>query len=177
MSYENINQSYYETFQQGTPFHAGAPGWTKAPWPTWGENPNMAGRSTLAVNGLGAASRRRRRFMPGLQFGDDAVTAPSPIAAPLTTPMKVLLGVGLFGAALAYSMRGGPQAQGHRANPAKQDTKLETEAFEAGRRWRQGIRRGDISARGAFDNSGVGYPYMTASEYAKAKKAFYRGAR
>lgn len=53
MSYDHVNPTYYQTFQQGTPFHAGAPGWTKAPFPTWGDNPNMAGRRRLATDGLG----------------------------------------------------------------------------------------------------------------------------
>lgn len=53
MSYDRVNPTYYQTFQQGTPFHAGAPGWTESPWVTWGENPNLAGRRRLATDGLG----------------------------------------------------------------------------------------------------------------------------
>lgn len=53
MSYDVVNPTYYQTFQQGTPFHPGAPGWTEAPFPTWGENPNLAGRRRLATDGLG----------------------------------------------------------------------------------------------------------------------------
>lgn len=55
-SYDMVTPEYYETFQQGTPYHAGAPGWTKAPWPTWGDNPNLAGRQRLATDGLGAVT-------------------------------------------------------------------------------------------------------------------------
>ncbi len=55
MSYDRTNPSYYQTYVPGTPFHAGAPGWTAAPWPTWGDNPNLAGRARLATDGLGQA--------------------------------------------------------------------------------------------------------------------------
>lgn len=53
MSYDRVNPTYYQTFQQDTPFHAGAPGWSTAPWVTWGDNPNLAGRRRLATDGLG----------------------------------------------------------------------------------------------------------------------------
>ena len=53
MSYDVVNPTYYQTFQPGTPFHPGAPGWTQAPFPTWGDNPNLAGRRRLATDGLG----------------------------------------------------------------------------------------------------------------------------
>lgn len=46
------------------------------------------------------------------------------------------------------------------------------EARAAGKRWRNAVRRGDTTAALAFDNSGVGYPYMTAAEYSAAKSAF-----
>ena len=41
-------------FQADSPWHAGAPGWKTAPWPGWGENPNLVGPPRLAVDGLGA---------------------------------------------------------------------------------------------------------------------------
>jgi hypothetical protein len=53
MSYDRVNPTYYQTFQQGTPFEAGAPGWSEAPWVTWGNNPNLGGRRKLATDGLG----------------------------------------------------------------------------------------------------------------------------
>ena len=53
MSYHQPNPTYYQTFQPDTPFHPGAEGWTKAPWVTWGDNPNLAGRRKLATDGLG----------------------------------------------------------------------------------------------------------------------------
>lgn len=54
MSYDRITPAYYKTYQQDTPYHAGARGWTQAPWPTWGNNPQLAGRRLLATDGLGA---------------------------------------------------------------------------------------------------------------------------
>jgi hypothetical protein len=53
MSYDRVNPTYYQTYQQGTPFEAGAPGWSEAPWVTWGNNPNLGGRRKLATDGLG----------------------------------------------------------------------------------------------------------------------------
>lgn len=53
MSYDRVTPTYYQTYQQGTPFEAGAPGWTQAPWVTWGNNPNLGGRRRLATDGLG----------------------------------------------------------------------------------------------------------------------------
>jgi hypothetical protein len=60
---------------------------------------------------------------------------------------------------------------------ATQDTPLETHAYEAGRKARNGIRRGDVTVEVAFHASGVGYPYTTASEAACALTAFKRGAK
>lgn len=54
MSYDRITPAYYKTFQPDTPYHPGARGWTEAPWPTWGDNPNLAGKRLLATDGLGA---------------------------------------------------------------------------------------------------------------------------
>ncbi len=53
MSFDRVTPTYYQTYQQGTPFEAGAPGWSTAPWVTWGDNPNLGGRRRLATNGLG----------------------------------------------------------------------------------------------------------------------------
>ncbi len=53
MSYDQTNPTYYQTFQPDTPFHPGAEGWSTAPWMTWGDNPNLAGRRKLATDGLG----------------------------------------------------------------------------------------------------------------------------
>lgn len=40
-------------FQPEGAWHAGAPGWSEAPYPGWGENPNLVGPKRLAVEGLG----------------------------------------------------------------------------------------------------------------------------
>lgn len=54
MSYAEIKPQYYRMFQPDSPWHAGSEGWTKAPWPSWGVNPNRVGPPRLAVEGLGA---------------------------------------------------------------------------------------------------------------------------
>ena len=53
MSYANIKPEYYRMHQPDSPWHAGAPGWKSAPWPGWGQNPNLVGPPRLAVEGLG----------------------------------------------------------------------------------------------------------------------------
>lgn len=58
-----------------------------------------------------------------------------------------------------------------------QNTPLETRAYEAGRKARNAIRRGDTTVTAAFHMSGVGYPYMTTQEAANALAAFKRGAK
>jgi hypothetical protein len=78
MSYHQPNPTYYQTFQPDTPFHPGAEGWSTAPWMTWGDNPNLAGRRKLATDGLGK------------------VVAISGLGAD-ETPQWVKMGVGIFG--------------------------------------------------------------------------------
>lgn len=53
MSYVALNPSYYQMLQPESAWHAGAPGWSEAPYPGWGENPNLVGPRRLAVEGLG----------------------------------------------------------------------------------------------------------------------------
>ncbi len=53
MAYDAITPSYYQMLQPSSPWHAGAPGWATAPFPGWGENPNLVGPRRLATNGLG----------------------------------------------------------------------------------------------------------------------------
>ncbi len=55
MSYLDMKPGYYEMLQPGTPWHPGAPGWTKAPYPGWGNNPNLVGPRFLAQHGVGAS--------------------------------------------------------------------------------------------------------------------------
>lgn len=49
MSYLPITPTFYEMRQPNTPFHAGAPGWSQAPWPSWGNNPVLRGPARLAA--------------------------------------------------------------------------------------------------------------------------------
>jgi len=81
MSYDRVNPTYYQTYQQGTPFHAGAPGWAESPWVTWGNNPNLGGRRRLATDGLGKVVA-----ISGL--GEEVTSAlPPPIAFPPMQPV------------------------------------------------------------------------------------------
>ncbi len=56
MSYVNIEPGYYQMLQPDSVYHPGGPGWSTAPVPGWGENPNLVGPPLLAVNGLGGCS-------------------------------------------------------------------------------------------------------------------------
>ncbi len=53
MSYVKLNPSYYQMFQPEGAWHAGAEGWSVAPYPGWGENPALVGPKRLGVEGLG----------------------------------------------------------------------------------------------------------------------------
>src|SRR5580692_11906599 len=54
MSYAEIKPEYYRMHQPDSPWHAGAPGWKSAPWPSFGVNPTLVGPPRLAVEGIGA---------------------------------------------------------------------------------------------------------------------------
>jgi len=54
MSYSEIKPEYYRMFQPDSPWHAGSKGWSTAPWPGWGRNPNLVGQPRVGVEGLGA---------------------------------------------------------------------------------------------------------------------------
>ena len=75
MSYVAINPSYYQMLQPTGPWHAGAPGWSVAPVPGWGENPALVGPKRLGVEGLGAevtldcAADRRTGVLIGAGIG------------------------------------------------------------------------------------------------------------
>lgn len=56
MSYVNIEPGYYQMLQPDSVYHPGGSGWSTAPVPGWGENPNLVGPPLLAVNGLGCTS-------------------------------------------------------------------------------------------------------------------------
>jgi hypothetical protein len=53
VSYVAINPSYYQMYQPESAWHSGAEGWSVAPYPGWGQNPNLVGPKRLAVEGLG----------------------------------------------------------------------------------------------------------------------------
>lgn len=54
MSYVALKPSYYQMLQPESPWHPGAPGWSTAPVPGWGQNPALVGPRRLGVEGLGA---------------------------------------------------------------------------------------------------------------------------
>jgi hypothetical protein len=56
MSYVNTSPGYYQMLQPNSVWHPGGPGWSTAPVPGWGENPNLVGPPRLAVSGLGGCS-------------------------------------------------------------------------------------------------------------------------
>ncbi len=53
MSYVALKPRYYQMLNPESPWHPGAPGWSTAPVPGWGENPALVGPPRLAVEGLG----------------------------------------------------------------------------------------------------------------------------
>ncbi len=63
MSYVALNPSYYQMLQPESAWHAGAPGWSEAPYPGWGENPNLVGPRRLAVEGLGALTSDQQKAL------------------------------------------------------------------------------------------------------------------
>lgn len=56
MSYAQIKEDVYRVYQPDTPWHPGAPGWTSAPIPGWGQNPNLLDTYKKAVQGLGCGT-------------------------------------------------------------------------------------------------------------------------
>lgn len=101
MSYDNVSPASYETYQQGTPWHAGAPGWTQAPFPGWGNNPNLVGQPFLATSGLGAYYAERSNLpISGLGGGCAPCAAAGLGVAPDTA-------LGLVGAGVTLAMIAG----------------------------------------------------------------------
>ena len=86
MSYDQVNPTFYQTFQPHTPFHAGGPGWTKSPWVTWGNNPNLAGRRMLATDGLGGCGCSAAAGL-GNVLAISGLGAVSEPPAPMQAPM------------------------------------------------------------------------------------------
>lgn len=56
VSYVKLHPSYYQMFQPESAWHAGAEGWSVAPYPGWGQNPALVGPKRLGVEGLGEVS-------------------------------------------------------------------------------------------------------------------------
>ena len=54
MSYVNVPQPMYQSGQPGTPWHQGDQGWTAAPIPSWGTNPNLVGPRQIATGSTSA---------------------------------------------------------------------------------------------------------------------------
>lgn len=75
MSYVKLNPSYYQMLQPESAWHPGAPGWSTAPYPGWGENPNLVGPKRLGVEGLGVdvsldcSADRRTGLLIGVGVG------------------------------------------------------------------------------------------------------------
>ena len=88
MSFVAVPRQNFETFQADGPWQSGARGWSTAPVPGWGMNPNQVLPRRQSTAGCGCA------------VGDDtAVPAPAPAKLPLW-PLFALTGV------LAISMYG-----------------------------------------------------------------------
>lgn len=112
MSYSEIKPEYYRMHQPDSPWHAGSTGWSTAPWPGWGRNPNLVGQSRVGVNGIaGLGAYYANRFeqpINGLGGGGcgckgvgDAITVP-PTATPAATSVWVVGAVAVGLAGIAY---------------------------------------------------------------------------
>jgi hypothetical protein len=83
VSYDVVKPDWYRIHTPDSPWHAGAQGWSQAPWPGWGENPNLIGPRMLAVNGFGSEMSVRpttptqRMALPGMPM---PTVAPTPTA-------------------------------------------------------------------------------------------------
>jgi len=107
MSYAAVRPAFYEMLTPDSPWHAGAPGWSSAPFPGWGENPNLVGPPRVAVNGLRGAGCGCSR---GVGDEDEPPTKPpGPRGNPDSTydptllgkwPMYLAIGLGVTAIAL-----------------------------------------------------------------------------
>lgn len=52
-SYADLSTDFYKTFQPDNWQHAGSQGWSSAPVPGWGNNPNLQMFARRAMDGLG----------------------------------------------------------------------------------------------------------------------------
>lgn len=69
MSYIQVRPGFYEMFQPDTPWAPGAAGWSRAPVPMWGNNPNLRGPAMLATHGLGQEAEISRTTKAGFGLG------------------------------------------------------------------------------------------------------------
>jgi hypothetical protein len=69
MSFVAVPRQNYETFQADGPWESGAPGWSEAPVPGWGMNPNQILPRRQATAGCGCAGG----------VGEDVLAKPLPI--------------------------------------------------------------------------------------------------
>ena len=108
MSYSDIKPEYYRMFQPDSPWHAGSEGWSSAPWPGWGRNPNLVGQPRVGVEGLGAYyANTLEQPISGLGggcgckgVGDAAVS--SPVVGTKSPALGVALFCGLGAMGIAY---------------------------------------------------------------------------
>lgn len=73
MSYIQVRPGFYEMYQPDGPWAPGAPGWSRAPVPMWGNNPNLRGPAMLATHGLGQEPSRAGTALMGLAFAAVAI--------------------------------------------------------------------------------------------------------
>lgn len=74
VSYVALKPSYYQMLNPESAWHPGAPGWSTAPVPGWGQNPALVGPARLAVEGIGAEGcdcviDRQKGALSGLLVG------------------------------------------------------------------------------------------------------------
>lgn len=125
MSYSEIKPEYYRMFQPDSPWHAGAPGWSTAPWPGWGRNPNLVGQPRVGVDGLGAIgaigamgayyANKFEQPISGLGralggcgckgMGDAVIATPAPSSSP-ALGVALFCGLGAMGIAYFALARG-----------------------------------------------------------------------
>jgi hypothetical protein len=94
MSYAQVTPEYYRMLQPDSAWHAGSPGWSRAPVPGWGMNPNRVGPPRLAVNGV---TMGRRRGMGDVanpmavmtQFNETSVPLTDLVRCPSGEPMAL----------------------------------------------------------------------------------------
>jgi len=97
VSYDVVKPDWYRIHTPDSPWHAGAQGWSQAPWPGWGENPNLIGPRMLAVNGFGSEMSVRpttqRMALPGMPMPTVAPTPTAPTEKKIPWALIALAGL------------------------------------------------------------------------------------